>query len=68
MSEWQKTVHQSIDSLEKLHAYVTERFGSEVADREIDVSGLQPAFDNFQMRITPAALDLIKEPGDAVWN
>ena len=68
MSEWQKTVHQSVDSLEKLHAYVTERFGAEVADREIDVNGLQPAFDNFQMRITPAALDLIQEPGDAMWN
>jgi len=68
MSDWQKTVHQSIDSLEKLHAYVTERFGAEVADREIDVAALQPAFDNFQMRITPAALDLIHEPGDAMWN
>lgn len=68
MSDWQKTVHQSVDSLQKLHAYVAERFGAEVADREIDVVGLQPAFDNFQMRITPAALDLINEPGDAVWN
>jgi len=68
MSDWQKTVHQSIDSLAKLHAYVTERFGAEVADREIDVDGLQPAFDNFQMRITPAALDLIQEPGDPMWN
>jgi len=68
MSDWQKTVHQSVDSLAKLHAYVAERFGAEVADREIDVTALQPAFDNFQMRITPAALDLIQEPGDAIWN
>ncbi len=68
MSEWQKTLHQSVDSLEKLHAYVTERFGPEVAEREIDVAALQPAFDNFQMRITPAALDLIQEPGDPMWN
>jgi lysine 2,3-aminomutase len=68
MSDWQKTVHQSVDSLEKLKAYVTDRFGPEVAEREIDVAALQPAFDNFQMRITPAALDLIKEPGDAMWN
>ena len=68
MSEWQKGLHQSIDSLDKLHAYVAERFGAEVADREIDVAALQPAFDNFQMRITPAALYLIKEPGDAMWN
>ena len=68
MSDWQKTVHQSVDSLAKLHAYVTERFGADVADREIDVSALQPAFDNFQMRITPAALGLIQEPGDPIWN
>jgi lysine 2,3-aminomutase len=68
MSDWQKTLHQSVDSLDKLKAYVTERFGAEVAEREIDVAALEPAFDNFQMRITPAALDLIKEPGDAMWN
>jgi lysine 2,3-aminomutase len=68
MSDWQKTLHQSIDSLDKLRAYVTDRFGADVAEREIDVAALQPAFDNFQMRITPAALDLIKEPGDAMWN
>jgi lysine 2,3-aminomutase len=68
MSDWQKTVHQSVDSLEKLKAYVAQRFGPDVADREIDVDALQPAFDNFQMRITPAALDLITEPGDPMWN
>jgi lysine 2,3-aminomutase len=68
MSDWQKTLHQSIDTLPKLHAYVADRFGADVADREIDVNALQPAFDNFQMRITPAALDLIKAPGDAMWN
>jgi lysine 2,3-aminomutase len=68
MSDWQKVLHQSVDSMDKLKAYVTDRFGAEVADREIDVTALQPAFDNFQMRITPAALDLIKEPGDAMWN
>ena len=68
MSDWQKTVHQSVDSMEKLHAYVANRFGADVADREIDVQALQPAFDNFQMRITPAMLDLIGEPGDPMWN
>ena len=68
MSDWQKVVHQGVDSLEKLHAFVARRFGQEVADREIDVNALQPAFDNFQMRITPAALDLINEPGDPMWN
>jgi lysine 2,3-aminomutase len=68
MSDWQKTLHQSIDNLEKLKAYVADRFGPEVAEREIDVEALQPAFDNFQMRITPAMLDLMQEPGDAMWN
>ena len=68
MSDWQKVLHQSVDSLDKLKAYVTDRFGADVAEREINVAALQPAFDNFQMRITPAALDLIQEPGDAMWN
>lgn len=68
MSDWQKVLHQSVDSLEKLREYVADRFGPEVAEREIDVAALQPAFDNFQMRITPAALDLIQEPGDPMWQ
>jgi lysine 2,3-aminomutase len=68
MSDWQKTLHQSVDTLDKLKAYVADRFGDLVAEREIDVAALKPAFDNFQMRITPAALDLIQEPGDAMWN
>src|SRR5690348_15463072 len=60
MSDWQKILHESVDTLDKL----AERFGSEV----IDVQALQPAFDNFQMRITPAALAEIKEVGDPMWN
>ena len=68
MSDWQKTVHQSVDTLDKLRAYVALRFGEEVAEREIDVEALAPAFENFQMRITPAALDLIQEPGDPIWR
>ena len=68
MSDWQKVLHQSVDSLDKLKSYVADRFGAEVAEREIDVTALQPAFDNFQMRITPAMLDLINEPGDPMWN
>src|SRR5688572_20796440 len=68
MSDWQKVLHQSVDSLDKLKAYVTDRFGAEVAEREIDVAALQPAFDNFQMRITPAALEQIKAVGDAFWT
>ena len=68
MSDWQKTLHQSVDSLDKLRDYVAARFGEEVAEREIDVDSLKPAFENFQMRITPAALDLIQQPGDAMWQ
>jgi lysine 2,3-aminomutase len=68
MSDWQKTLHQSVDNLDKLKTYVAERFGADVAEREIDVAALQPAFDNFQMRITPAMLDLMNEPGDPMWN
>jgi lysine 2,3-aminomutase len=60
MSDWQKVLHQSVDTLEKL----AERFGADV----IDVEALKPAFDNFQMRITPAALEHIKAPGDPMWN
>ena len=48
MSDWQKILHESVDTLDKL----AERFGADV----IDVEGLQPAFDNFQMRITPNVL------------
>ncbi|HKN66016.1 MAG TPA: KamA family radical SAM protein [Gemmatimonadaceae bacterium] len=60
MSDWQKILHESIDSLDKLAA----KFGTEA----IDVDALKPAFDNFQMRITPAALAQIKEVGDPMWN
>ncbi len=59
MSEWQQVLHHSVDTLAKLK----EKFGD-----AIDVEALQPAFDNFQVRITPAALDLIKEVGDPMWN
>src|SRR3954463_8113429 len=60
MSDWQKILHESIDSLDKL----ATKFGTDA----IDVDGLKPAFDNFQMRITPAALEQIKEVGDPMWN
>jgi lysine 2,3-aminomutase len=60
MSDWQKTLRDaSIASLDKL----AEKFGHDV----IDVEALAPAFDNFQMRITPAALEQIKEVGDPMW-
>ena len=61
MSEWQRILkEESIATLDKL----AERFGRDV----IDVDALAPAFDNFQMRITPAALEQIKEVGDPMWN
>jgi lysine 2,3-aminomutase len=60
MSDWQKTLRESVDSLEKL----AEKFGREV----VDVEALRPAFENFQVRITPAALEQIKEVGDPMWN
>jgi lysine 2,3-aminomutase len=61
MSEWQRILKdESIATLDKL----AEKFGSDA----IDVEALRPAFENFQMRITPAALDQIKEVGDPMWN
>ena len=60
MSDWQKVLHNSVDTLDKL----ADRFGRDL----IDVDALAPAFDNFQMRLTPAALDLIQAPGDPMWN
>ena len=60
MSDWQQKLREGVDSLEKL----ADRFGRDV----IDVDGLEPAFDNFQMRITPAVLEQIKEVGDPLWR
>jgi lysine 2,3-aminomutase len=61
MSDWQKIIKDdSIATLEKL----AEKFGRE----NIDVEALAPAFDNFQMRITPEVLDLIKEVDDPIWK
>ena len=60
MSEWQQVLREGVDSLEKL----AERFGHDV----IDVEALKPAFDNFQMRLTPAVLEQIKEVGDPMWQ
>ena len=61
MSEWQRILKEdSIATLEHL----ADRFGRDV----IDVEALKPAFDNFQMRITPAALEQITAVGDPMWN
>ena len=61
MSEWQKILkEESIATLEQL----AEKFGRDA----IDVEALKPAFDNFQMRITPAVLEQIREVGDPLWR
>src|SRR5688572_4865750 len=60
MSEWQQVLRKGVDSLDKL----AERFGHDV----IDVEALKPAFDNFQMRLTPAVLEQIQEVGDPMWR
>ena len=60
MSEWQQVLREGVDTLEKL----AKRFGDDV----IDVDALKPAFDNFQMRLTPAVLEQIKEVGDPMWQ
>src|SRR5215218_139342 len=60
MSEWNKIVHQGVDTLDK----AVEKFGAELIDKE----ALQPAFDNFQMRLSPNVLAALGEPGSPVWN
>src|ERR1043166_3471440 len=60
MSDWNKMVHQGVDTLAKAE----ERFGNDV----IDAKALEPAFENFQMRITPNVLSVLGQPGDPVWQ
>jgi len=60
MDNWQQTLRQSLTTVDEL----VERFGEENIDR-IEV---QKAIEAFNLRITPAALNLIKEPGDPFWN
>lgn len=60
MSDWQQILHTGVDTLDKL----AERFGPDV----IDVDALNPAFENFQMRLTPNVLSQIKAVGDPIWN
>ncbi len=62
MADWQKLLHQrSLRSLEKL----AERFGPEHFP---DLRSLEQAVDNFEFRISPAMVDLIREPGDPIWR
>lgn len=60
MDNWQKILKESLTSVDDL----VERFGEENIDRY----EVQRAVKKFNLRITPAALDLIKNPGDPIWN
>ena len=62
MADWQKLLHErSVASLQQLVA----KFGPEQFP---DLERLQQAIDNFELRISPAMVDLIKEPGDPIWR
>jgi lysine 2,3-aminomutase len=62
MADWQKLLRErSIASLDQLVA----KFGPEHFP---DLERLKQAIDNFELRISPAMVDLIKEPGDPIWR
>lgn len=62
METWQELLRRkSINSLDQLAA----RFGPEHVE---DVTRLRQAVDNFEFRISPAMVDLIKTPGDPIWT
>ena len=58
---WQELLRKrSIASLEAL----AERFGAEHVG---EIERLKQAAENFEFRISPAMVDLIREPGDPIW-
>ena len=60
--DWQRLLKErSIATLEQLIA----KFGAEHVP---NVPRLREAIDNFEFRISPAMVDLIKEPGDPIWR
>jgi lysine 2,3-aminomutase len=62
MAEWQRILHErSLSTLRQL----AERFGPEHFP---DLERLQQAVDNFEFRISPAMVALIREPGDPIWR
>src|SRR3989440_1609509 len=62
MESWQQLLRkQSIASLEALVA----KFG---AEHFPDLERLRRAAENFEFRISPAMVDLIKSPGDPIWR
>src|SRR2546429_9788395 len=62
MEPWQQLLRkQSIASLDALVA----KFG---AEHFPDLERLRRAAENFEFRIPPAMVDLIKSPGDPIWR
>src|SRR2546427_1428132 len=62
MESWQELLRKrSVASLEALVA----RFG---AEHFPDLERLRQAAENFEFRISPAMVDLIKSPGDPIWR
>lgn len=62
MADWQKLLRdRSLSTLQQL----VDKFG---AEHFPDLARLQQAADNFELRISPAMVDLIKEPGDPIWR
>ena len=60
MTNWQQALKESITTVDQL----AEWFGEEHIDRE----AVQQAIDQFNLRITPAALETIRAVGDAFWR
>src|SRR5438094_2126845 len=62
MESWQQLLRKrSIASLDALVA----KFGAEHVP---DLERLRRAAENFEFRISPAMVDLIKSPGDPIWR
>lgn len=60
MANWQQILKKSVTTVDQL----IELFGDENIDRE----AVEAAIEKFNLRITPAALETIKEMGDAFWH
>jgi lysine 2,3-aminomutase len=62
MEQWQELLRKkSLASLDAL----SERFG---AQHVPELERLRQAAENFEFRISPAMVDLIKSPGDPIWR
>ena len=62
MSEWQSVLRErSLSTLQQL----VDKFGREQFP---DLERLQQAVENFEFRISPPMVDLIKSPGDPIWR